>query len=118
MGPSIRLLLIGVALLSPGYLALPVSAGTEPETVSAWAGEPAAEPAAVAPVEDAGLASLPHPTISTDAPIDVDADLWVEFFTAPTPPVAKTEPARPGGSSAPAPPSKAAVVAGSYQIQQ
>ena len=118
MGPSIRLLLIGVALLSPGYLALPASAGTEPETASAWAGEPAAEPAALAPVEDAGLASLPLPAISTDAPITPDTDLWVEFFTAPAPAVAKTEPARPVASSVSARPSRPGAVAGSYQIQQ
>ncbi len=90
-------------LLSPGYLALPATAGTEPETLSAWTGEPGAEPAAVAPIEDAGVASLAQPSVSTDAP-----------------PVAKTEPARPvESSSASARPSKpAGVVAGSYQIQQ
>ena len=32
MGPSIRRLLIVAVLLSPGYLALPATAGTEPET--------------------------------------------------------------------------------------
>ena len=30
MKSSIRLLLLGAVLLSPGYLALPVAAGTEP----------------------------------------------------------------------------------------
>ena len=120
MGPSIRRLLIVVVLLSPGYLALPATAGTEPETVSAWTGEPGAEPAAVAPIEDAGLASLPQPSVSADAPLPLDGDLWAEFFTTPAPPEAKTEPARPVGSASASPrPSKpAGIVAGSYQIQQ
>jgi soluble lytic murein transglycosylase-like protein len=120
MGPSIRRLLVGIMLLSPGYLALPAIAGTEPETLSAWTGEPGAEPAAVAPIEDAGVASLSQPSVSTDAPLTLDADLWAQFFTTPAPPVAKTEPARPvESSSASARPSKpAGVVAGSYQIQQ
>jgi soluble lytic murein transglycosylase-like protein len=120
MGSSIRRLLIVVVLLSPGYLALPATAGTEPETASAWTGEPGAEPAAVAPIEDAGLASLPQPSISTDAPLTLDADLWAEFFTTPAPPVAKTEPARPVGSPSASPRTSkpAGIVAGSYQIQQ
>ena len=118
MDSSIRLLLIGVVLLSPGYLALPAAAGTEPETLSAWTGEPGAEPAAVAAIEEAGLASLPQPSVSADAPLTLDVDLWAEFFTTPAPPVARTEPTRPGGSSASTRPSKAEVVAGSYQIRQ
>jgi soluble lytic murein transglycosylase-like protein len=118
MDSSIRLFLIGVVLLSPGYLALPAAAGTEPETLSAWAGEPGAEPAAVAAIEEAGLASLPPPSVSADAPLTLDADLWAEFFTTPVPPVAKTEPTRPVGSSASTRPSKAEVVAGNYQIRQ
>jgi soluble lytic murein transglycosylase-like protein len=120
MSPSIRRLLVGIMLLSPGYLALPATAGTEPETLSAWTGEPGAEPAAVAPIEDAGVASLSQPSVSTDAPLTLDADLWAQFFTTPAPPVAKTEPARPvGSSSASTSPSRpAGVVAGSYQIQQ
>src|SRR5712671_3135006 len=118
MDSSIRLLLIGVVLLSPGYLALPATAGTEPETLSAWTGEPGAEPAAVAAIEEAGLASLPQPSVSADAPLTLDVDLWAEFFTTPAPPVARTEPTRPGESSASTRPSKAEVVAGSYQIRQ
>src|SRR6266853_1743534 len=118
MDSSIRLLLIGVVLLSPGYLALPAAAGTEPETLSAWTGEPGAEPAAVAAIEEAGLASLPQPSVSADAPLTLDVDLWAEFFTTPAPPVARTEPTRPGESSASTRPSKAEVVAGSYQIRQ
>ena len=120
MGLSIRRLLIGIVLLSPGYLALPATAGTEPETLSAWTGEPGAEPAAAAPIEDAGLVSLPQPLVSTDAPLTPDVDLWAEFFTSPASPVVKTEPARPAGSSSDsAPLSKATrVLAGSYQIQQ
>ncbi len=118
MDSSIRLLLIGVVLLSPGYLALPAAAGTEPETLSAWTGEPGAEPAAVAAIEEAGLASLPQPSVSAEAPLTLDVDLWAEFFTTPAPPVARTEPTRPGGSVASTRPSKAEVVAGSYQIRQ
>jgi membrane-bound lytic murein transglycosylase D len=118
MDSSIRLLLIGVVLLSPGYLALPAAAGTEPETLLAWTGEPGAEPAAVAAIEEAGLASLPQPSVSADAPLTLDVDLWAEFFTTPAPPVARTEPTRPGESSASTRPSKAEVVAGSYQIRQ
>ena len=119
MGHSIRRLLIVIVLLSPGYLALPATAGTEPETASAWTGEHGAEPAAVAPIEDAGLASLPQPSVSTDATLTLDGDLWAEFFTTPAPPVAKTEPARPvGAPSVPPRPSKPTIVAGSYQIQQ
>jgi len=119
MGPSVRRLLLGVVLLSPGYLALPVAAGTEPETLSAWTGEPGAEPAAVAPIEDAGLASLPQLAAPVDPPSAPDVDLWAESFTAPAPPVAKTEPARSvGSSSASARPSKTEAAAGSYQIQQ
>src|SRR6266446_5937018 len=104
MDSSIRLLLIGVVLLSPGYLALPAAAGTEP--------------AAVAAIEEAGLASLPQPSVSAEAPLTLDVDLWAEFFTTPAPPVARTEPTRPGGSVASTRPSKAEVVAGSYQIRQ
>src|SRR5260370_16592248 len=118
MDSSIRLLLIGVVLLSPGYLALPATAGTEPETLSAWTGEPGAEPAAVAAIEEAGLASLPQPSVSADAPLTLDVDLWAEFFTTPAPPVARTEPTRPGGSVASTRPSTAEVVAGSYPIRQ
>jgi soluble lytic murein transglycosylase-like protein len=120
MPPSIRRLLIVAVLLSPGYLALPATAGTEPETASAWRGEVEAEPAAVAPIEDAGLASLPQPSVSPDAPLSLDADLWAEFFTTPVPPVAKTEPARPVGSplASPSPSKPAGIVVGSYQIQQ
>ena len=120
MGSSIRRLLIVVVLLSPGYLALPATAGTEPETASAWTGEPGAEPAAVAPIEDAGLASVPQPSVSTDAPLTLDADLWAQFFATPAPPVAKTEPARPVGSPSASPRASkpAGIVAGSYQIQQ
>jgi len=120
MGPSIRRLLVGIVLLSPGYLALPATAGMEPETLSAWTGEAGAEPAAVAPIADGGVASLSQSSVSTDAPLTLDGDLWAQFFTTPAPPVAKTEPASPVGSaSASTRPSRpAGVVAGSYQIQQ
>ena len=71
-------------------------------------------------MEDAGLASLPQPSISPDAPLSLDGDLWAEFFTTPAPPVAKTEPARPVGSPSASPRTSkpAGIVAGSYQIQQ
>jgi membrane-bound lytic murein transglycosylase D len=100
MKSSIRLLLLGAVLLSPGYLALPVAAGTEPETLSAWTGEPSAEPAAVAPIEDPGLASSSQPSAGTDdAATTSDVDLWAESFMTPAPAVARTDPARPTGSS-------------------
>ena len=119
MGPSIRRLLFVAVLLSPGYLALPATAGTEPETASAWTGEPGAEPAAVSPIEDAGLASLPQPSVSADAPLTLDGDLWAEFFTTPAPPVAKTDPARPVGSASASPrPSSRRGSWRRYQIQQ
>src|ERR1051325_523544 len=125
MKSSIRLLLLGAVLLSPGYLALPVAAGTEPETLSAWTGEPSAEPAAVAPVEDPGLASSPQPsTVTDDAATTSDVDLWAESFITPAPAVARTDPPRPAASSgvpSPAPSGssvRVAVVAGGYQIQQ
>jgi soluble lytic murein transglycosylase-like protein len=125
MKSSIRLLLLGAVLLSPGFLALPVAAGTEPETFSAWTGEPGSEPAAVAPIEDPGLASSPQPSATTDDSANTsDVDLWAESFMTTAPAVAKTEPTRPTGSTgvpslAPsASAAKAAVVAGGYQIQQ
>ena len=125
MKSSIRLLLLGAVLLSPGYLALPVAAGTEPETLSAWTGEPSAEPAAVAPIEDPGLASSSQPSaVTDDGATTSDVDLWAESFMTPAPAVARTDPARPTGSSgvsspaASASPAKSAVVAGGYQIQQ
>ena len=121
MGSSIRLLLIGVVLLSPGYLAQPVAAETEPETLSAWSGDPAVEPPAVASTEDAGavvpLAQPPDPSEGTS-----DVDLWAEFFTTPAPTVsAKPEPAPAVAravAAVPASPPKAGVVAGGYKIQQ
>lgn len=122
MGPSIRLLLVGVALLSPGYLARPVAAGTEPETLSAWSGDPDVEPAAATPIEDTGAVSLaqqPVPGDGSDAP---DVDLWAEFFTAPAPTaLAKPEPAPAVAravAAVPVGPLKAGAVEGSYKIQQ
>jgi len=121
MGLSIRLLLIGVVLLSPGYLAQPVAAETEPETLSAWSGDPAVEPPAVAPTEDAGavvpLAQQPDPSEGAS-----DVDLWAEFFTTPAPTVSAKPDPSPSVARAvaavPASPPKAGVVAGSYKIQQ
>jgi soluble lytic murein transglycosylase-like protein len=120
MGPSIGLLLVGVVLLSPGYLARPVAAGTEPETLSAWSGDPAVEPPAVAQIEDAG--AVP-PTQSLDPGNGAsDVDLWAEFYATPAP----TELAKPESAPAvaravaavPASPPKVGVVAGTYKIQQ
>jgi membrane-bound lytic murein transglycosylase D len=120
MGPSIRLLLIGVVLLSPGYLAQPVAAGTEPETLSAWSGDPAVEPPAAAPIEDAGSVPLAQQPVPGEGASDVD--LWAEFFTTPAPTVsAKPEPAPSVAravAAVSASPPKAGVVSGSYRIQQ
>ena len=130
MRSSTRWFLVGVVLLSPGYLARPVAAGMEPEPLSAWTGEPTAEPPAVAPIpaaapiDDGGVtASLP-PTSSTpisgDAAPAPDVDVWAEGYMTPAPPVsAKAEPA----PVAPAPVApRAAVatvgVASSYKVQQ
>ncbi len=122
MGSSIRLLLIGVVLLSPGYLAQPAAAGTEPETQSAWSGDPGVEPAAAAPTEDNG-AVLPALTpVTGDGSAAPDVDLWAEFFTTPAPTVlAKPEPAPAVAravASVPAGPPKGGAVAGGYTIQQ
>jgi hypothetical protein len=122
MGSSIRLLLIGVVLLSPGYLAQPAAAGTEPETQSAWSGDPGVEPAAAAPTEDNG-AVLPALTpVTGDGSAAPDVDLWAEFFTTPAPTVlAKPEPAPAVAravAAVPAGPPKGGAVAGGYTIQQ
>ncbi len=130
MRSSTRWFLVGVVLLSPGYLARPVAAGMEPEPLSAWTGEPTAEPPAAspipaaAPIDDGGVtASLP-PTSSTasfgDPAPAPDVDVWAEGYMTPAPPVsAKAEPA----PVAPAPVApRAAVatvgVASSYKVQQ
>jgi membrane-bound lytic murein transglycosylase D len=133
MGPSIRLLLVGVVLLSPGYLAPPAAAGTEPETLSAWTGEHGAEPTAAATNESSAAASPMQQPAPGDGSAAQDVDLWVEFFTTPTPSAtasAKTEPAgaisrtaaailsssSPTGSSATG--DSKAGVGNSYKIQQ
>ena len=122
MGSSVRLLLIGVVLLSPGYLARPAAAGTEPETLSAWSGDPAVEPAAVAPTEDSGAAPVAVSPVTGDATAALDVDLWVEFFTTPAPTVlAKPQPAPAVAravAAVPAGPLKAGAVAGGYTVQQ
>jgi membrane-bound lytic murein transglycosylase D len=130
MRSSTRWFLVGVVLLSPGYLARPVAAGMEPEPLSAWTGEPTAEPPAVAPIpaaapiDDGGVtASLP-PTSSTpssgDAAPAPDVDVWAEGYMTPAPPVsAKAEPAPV--APAPAAPRAAVAtvgVASSYKVQQ
>jgi soluble lytic murein transglycosylase-like protein len=123
MGSSIRLLLIGVLLLAPGYLAQPVAAGMEPETLSAWAGDPDVEPAAANPIEDMGAASsLGQRPDSGDGSSAPDVDLWTEFFTAPAPiVVARPEPVPAVAravAAVPPGPSKAGAAAGGYTIQQ
>ena len=121
MGSLIRLLLIGVVLLSPGYLARPATAGTEPETLSAWGGDPDVEPAAAAPAEDNGAAPVAVPPVTGDGAAAPDVDLWAEFFTTPAPAVlAKPEPAPAVAravAAVPAGPLKAGAVGG-YTIQQ
>jgi membrane-bound lytic murein transglycosylase D len=133
MGPSIRLLLVGVVLLSSGYLAPPAAAATEPETLSAWTGEPGAEPTAAATNDSTAAASPMQELAPGDSSAAPDVDLWVEFFTSPTPSAtasAKTEPAvaisRTAGAipssssstgSSPTGDSKAGVGNG-YKIQQ
>jgi soluble lytic murein transglycosylase-like protein len=121
MGSSIRLLLIGVVLLSPGYLARPAAAGTEPETLSAWIGDPDVEPAAVAPTEDSGAAPVAVPPVTGEAAAP-DVDLWAEFFATPAPTVlARPEPAPAVAravAAVPAGPLKAGAIAGGYTIQQ
>jgi soluble lytic murein transglycosylase-like protein len=122
MGFSIRLLLIGVALLSPGYLARPATAGTEPETLSAWSGDPDAEPAAVAPTEDNGAGPVAVTPVTGDGAAAPDVDLWAEFFTTPAPTVlAKPDPTPAVAravAAVPAGPLKAGAVTGGYTIQQ
>jgi soluble lytic murein transglycosylase-like protein len=121
---STRWFLVAVVLLSPGYLARPVAAGTEPETVSAWTGEPVPESPAAAPLDEGGLtASLP-PTSSIPSAEDVgpapEVDLWAEFYTSPAPPVAtKVEPA-PAATAASAFKASSAVASAvsTYRVQQ
>ena len=130
MRSSTRWFLVSVVLLSPGYLARPVAAGMEPEPLSAWTGEPTAEPPAVAPIpaaapiDDGGVtASLP-PTSSTasfgDPAPAPDVDIWAEGYMTPAPPVsAKAEPAPV--APAPAAPRVAVAtvgVASTYKVQQ
>src|SRR5690242_21266997 len=91
---SIRLLIAGVALLGVGHLATPGSALAEPDTSAAWIGEPAAEPALAAPLDELGPGSLDQPLAadaSAGAP-DVDADLWAESFYPATSIVSVTAP--------------------------
>ena len=121
MGSSIRLLLISVVLLAPGYLAQPAVAGTEPETLSAWSGDPGVEPAAAAPIEESGAVPPALPPVAGDAAAPADVDLWAEFYTTPAPTVlAKPEPAPPVARAVAAVPAGAAKagVAGGYTIKQ
>jgi soluble lytic murein transglycosylase-like protein len=120
---STRWFLVGVLLLSPGYLARPVAAGMEPETVSAWTGEPAAETPAAAPIDDLGaMASLP-PTSSVppfgDAAPASDVDIWAESYLTPAPPgAAKAEPAPVAAPAAPKVALATVSVANTYKVQQ
>jgi membrane-bound lytic murein transglycosylase D len=119
---STRWFLVGVVLLSPGYLARPVAAGTEPETLSAWTGEPAAETPAAAPVDEAGVtASLPpNPSSPSfeDATPTPEVDMWAEFYTSPAPPVAAKVDPGPVAPAPLAPKSTPAVAASTYKVQQ
>lgn len=122
MRNSARWFLVGVALLSHGYLARPVTAETEPDTLSAWTGESSAEPPALAPTDDAGLTATLPPTPSFDdgaAPVP-EVDLWAEFYTSPAPAVVlNTEPTPAAIASAPAPAKPVvAPAASTYKIQQ
>src|SRR5574338_830789 len=137
MRVSIRWFLVGVALLSNGYLARPVTAETEPETLSAWTGDPSAEPTALAPTDDVGIgaslapafddgaapaveaAAAPEAALTPEAAFAPEVDLWAEFYTSPPPTLVKTEPARAAVASAPAPPQPTvATAASTYKVQQ
>ncbi len=129
---SVRWFLVSVALLSNGYLARPVTAETEPEALSAWTGEPSAEPPALAPTDDAGIGASLAPAYddgaaptseagaATEAAPTPEVDLWAEFYTSPAPPaLAKTEPTRAPVEPTPAKPSPAVTTAAStYKVQQ
>ena len=112
---------LAVVLLSPGYLALPVAAETEPETLSAWTGDLAAETPAAAPIDEGGLTAPSLPTSSIPSAADFtpapEVDMWAEFYTSPAPPVAAR-----AGLAPPAPvptaPKPSATVAGGYKVQQ
>ena len=55
---STRWFLVAVVLLLPGYLALPVAAETEPETLSVWTGDLAAEKLGGFPIRREQLAGV------------------------------------------------------------
>jgi len=118
---STRWFLVAVVLLLPGYLALPVAAETEPETLSAWTGDPVAETPAVAPIDEGGLTAPSLPTSSIPSAADVapapEVDMWAEFYTSPAPPVAAKAELAPPSPVATAPKPSSAV-AGSYTVQQ
>ena len=122
---SIRLFIAGVALLGVGHLAMPAAALAEPDTSAAWIGEPAAEPALAAPLDELGPGSLDQPLAAeaSAGALDVDADLWAESFypatstasvTAPDPAL---QPALAGRAIASAPPTTAKKES-TYQVQQ
>ncbi len=120
---SIRLL-VGFTLLGVGHLAMPGAALGEPDASAVWMGEPAAEPAVAAPVDELGPTSVePPPAADTDTVSAPDVDLWAESFypTTSTASVAAPEPARPpiprGLALASAPPTTAKKDS-TYQIQQ
>ncbi len=118
MPSPLRIVLIGAVLFSAGHLALPGAARAEPETQPVWTGEPAAEPAAALPVDEAAVPSFGQPAVSSDGSAP-DVDLWAEFFTRPA--VAAepaTPPSAPRTASTATPRPTASEPASAYQIQQ
>jgi membrane-bound lytic murein transglycosylase D len=118
MPSPIRAFLIGAALFSAGLLAAPGTARAELELLSAWTGEPVAEPASAVPPDDLGAAP-PVELLATDAPMDPDVDLWAEFFTTPAPPAPDKATPSPKTPVAPRGVASASGKRGStYQIEQ
>ncbi len=119
----IRFLLIAGALIAAGQLALPGAALAAPDTSAAWTGEPSAEPALTAPIDDVGPASQLQPPLTGDGSGAPEVDLWAEFFSATpgitsvTAPEPARQPAAPGRATA-GTPSTPAKRESSYQIQQ
>jgi soluble lytic murein transglycosylase-like protein len=121
MPSSIRVFLIAAVLFSAGYLATPGAAGAEPDLASAWTGEPGTEPPALSTGDLGGDVSPAQQPAGPEGWAAPEVDLWAEFFTAPVPAAAKTEPV-PSAPAQPRATASARTTPGKpdsdYQIQQ
>ena len=120
----LRLLLLGV-VFSASHLAVPRAVGMELElgsAGSAWTGDPTAEPAAALPPDQSGSATLAvEPLVVGDDAPPQDADLWAEFFLAPTDSSTQPQPdpvQQPSAASIASDPAPSPERVSTYQIQQ